>query len=243
MLKYGNKDIRNLQEQVAKNMDDIAYILNSGSGSFINYGLKVVYDLLELPTVADYKEENPDWGYGDAVIVDSNAYVLVKGYGEEDDYWLDLGSFPAEGPEGPQGEQGERGPQGPQGPQGIQGPQGERGPQGAIGATGPQGPQGIQGPIGPTGEPGTFNSVTASVGTSTSTPTVTVTYSDGDADFAFDGLKGDKGDDGLTTSITVNGSTYTQVEGNITLPDYSGAITLYGNYGITVTRSTVNQGV
>lgn len=154
MLRYGNKDIRNLQEQVAKNMDDIAYILNSGSGSFINYGLKVVYDLEELPTVADYKEENPLWGYGDAVIVDSNAYVLVKGYGDEDDYWLDLGSFPAEGPEGPQGEQGERGPQGPQGPQGIQGPQGERGPQGAIGATGPQGPQGIQGPIGPEGPEG-----------------------------------------------------------------------------------------
>lgn len=34
------------------------------------------------------------------------------------------------------------------------------------------------------------------------------------------GDKGDKGVDGLTTSITVNGETYTHVDGTITLPDY-----------------------
>ena len=32
--------------------------------------------------------------------------------------------------------------------------------------------------------------------------------------------KGEKGDDGLTTSISVNGETYTHVDGNIKLPDY-----------------------
>ena len=34
------------------------------------------------------------------------------------------------------------------------------------------------------------------------------------------GPKGDPGADGLTTAITVNGSTYTHVNGTITLPDY-----------------------
>ena len=154
MLKYGNREIRNLQEQVAKNMDDIAYILNSGDGSFINYGLKIVYDLLELPTVAEYKEENPNWSYGDAVIVDDKAYVLVKGYGEEEDSWKDLGEFPVAGPQGPQGIQGERGPQGIQGIQGPKGDKGDRGPEGPIGEKGPKGDQGIQGPIGPEGPEG-----------------------------------------------------------------------------------------
>ena len=60
MLRYGNKDIRNLQEQVAKNMDDIAYIFNSGKGIVKNYGIKLVYELEELPTVEDYKESYED---------------------------------------------------------------------------------------------------------------------------------------------------------------------------------------
>ena len=34
------------------------------------------------------------------------------------------------------------------------------------------------------------------------------------------GLQGPKGDDGLTTQVRVNGTTYTQVDGLITLPDY-----------------------
>ena len=155
MLRYGNKDIRNLQEQVAKNMDDIAYILNSGKGDVArNYGLKIVFQLEELPTVDEFKEEYADWSYGDAVLVGTDLYVLVRGYDEEEDYWDDLGTFPVVGPEGPQGEQGIQGPQGETGAQGPQGPQGERGPQGAIGAQGPQGPQGETGEQGPQGEPG-----------------------------------------------------------------------------------------
>lgn len=102
--------------------------------------------------------------------------------------WLNVGSI--EGPQGPQGIQGETGPQGPQGP---------KGETGDTGATGPQGPQGIQGPKGDTGATGAQGA---------------------------QGIQGPKGDpgapgangaDGLTTSITMNGVTKTQVGGNIDL--------------------------
>ena len=65
-----------------------------------------------------------------------------------------------------------------------------KGPQGATGATGAQGPQGEQGPKGDTGATGAT------------------------------GPQGPKGDTGDPVTITVNDQTYTQSEGNITLPDY-----------------------
>ena len=61
---------------------------------------------------------------------------------------------------------------------------------GARGPQGPQGPTGAQGPTGPQGPQGP------------------------------QGLQGVKGTDGLTTQIRVNGTTYTQSNGLITLPDY-----------------------
>jgi hypothetical protein len=136
-------------------MDDIAYILDSGKGDVArNYGLKIVFQLEELPTVDEFKEEYADWSYGDAVLVGTDLYVLVRGHDEEEDYWDDLGTFPVEGPEGPQGEQGEQGIQGIQGPQGIQGERGPQGPQGVMGPAGPQGPKGDKGDKGDPGTPG-----------------------------------------------------------------------------------------
>ena len=103
------------------------------------------------------------------------------------------------GPKGDTGPKGDRGPQGEQGIQGIQGPKGAtgatgatgpQGPKGDTGATGPQGPKGDTGERGPEGLPGPR------------------------------GVQGTPGKDGLTTSVTVNGTKYTQSDGNITLPDY-----------------------
>lgn len=88
------------------------------------------------------------------------------------------------------GAQGPEGPIGPQGPQGIPGQDGEQGPIGPKGDQGDVGPQGPQGIQGETGPQGE------------------------------QGPAGKDGKDGLTTSITVNGNTYEQVEGNITIPDY-----------------------
>ena len=109
------------------------------------------------------------------------------------------------GPQGPKGEQGDIGPQGDKGDkgdtgeQGPQGIQGEIGPQGPKGNTGPQGLQGIQGEQGPQGEQGIQGPK---------------------GDTGERGPQGPAGQDGLTTQVRVNGTTYTQVDGLITLPDY-----------------------
>lgn len=71
------------------------------------------------------------------------------------------------------------------------------------GIQGPPGPQGAQGEVGPTGPTGATGK-DGSVGPTGPT-----------------GEKGEKGDPGLTTKVTVNGITYTQVSGNISLPDYA----------------------
>ena len=97
---------------------------------------------------------------------------------------------------GLKGEKGDKGDTGEQGLQGIQGPKGDTGEQGIQGIQGPKGDKGdkgdtgLQGPKGDKGDPGE------------------------------QGLQGPKGDDGLTTQVRVNGTTYTQVDGLITLPDY-----------------------
>ena len=90
-----------------------------------------------------------------------------------------------QGPPGPKGDTGATGPQGPEGPKGDTGAAGPQGPQGETGETGPQGPEGPQGEQGPQGPQGE------------------------------DGQDGQDGKDGLTTSITVNGETYEQEDGNI----------------------------
>ena len=78
----------------------------------------------------------------------------------------------------------------------IKGEKGDKGDTGSQGIQGLKGDKGEQGPQGPQGEKGEK------------------------------GDKGDKGDtgaagkDGLTTSISVNNTTYTHVDGTITLPNY-----------------------
>ena len=149
MLKFGNREFRNLQEQVKKNMDDIMFILQE-EGVLNEFGIKVVgqeEDVADLPTVEDYKEETADWAYGDAYAIGTEApyelYILTRANGTHpDDYWFNIGEFPMPGP---QGETGQQGPKGDTGATGAQGPQGERG------FTGAQGPQGEKGDKGETG--------------------------------------------------------------------------------------------
>ena len=156
----------------------------------------------------------------------------------------DKGDQGPQGEQGPKGDTGDTGPkgdtglQGPKGEQGEQGPQGEKGDKGDKGDTGndgytpikgidyfdgakgdkgdkgdigPQGPQGIQGEQGPQGEVGPKGDtgeqgpqgIQGEIGPQ-----------------GPQGPRGPKGDDGLTTQVRVNGTTYTQVDGLITLPDY-----------------------
>ena len=151
---------------------------------------------------------------------DSAYEVAVKnGFVGTEEEWLE--SLKGEpGPAGPKGEKGEKGDVGSQGPQGIQGPAGPQGPKGDTGAQGPagkdgkdgaQGPKGDVGPAGPKGDPGEKGADGAK-------------GEKGDkgdpGEIGPQGPAGEKGADGLTTAITVNGKTYNQQDGVITLPDY-----------------------
>ena len=102
---------------------------------------------------------------------------------------------------------GPKGDTGAQGPRGIAGAQGAKGDTGATGPTGPQGPAGADGQDGAQGPAGADGitpniSATATVGTGTGTPSVTITKTGTTAapsfNFAFDNLKGAKGDTGAT---------------------------------------------
>lgn len=162
MLKYGNREFRNLQEQVEKNMEDIAVLLR-GTAVLDEFGIKVVGQVDEdddLPTVEEYKEAHEDWGYGDAYAIGTEAPYTIKiltradNITHDEDYWFNIGQFPKAGPQGPAGEDGQDGAPGAKGDKGDKGDtgsQGIQGPAGPAGATGPAGPAGPQGPRGDSG--------------------------------------------------------------------------------------------
>lgn len=162
MLTIDGKQYRNLEEQVGKNKSDIEYILNE-QGVLNQFGIKVIGQVASqslLPSVDTYKQENPNWEYGDTFAIGTqppyDLFVLTRAnLDNPNDYWFDIGDFPLAGPQGETGPQGPQGLQGPTGSQGIQGPaglQGIAGPQGPIGVQGPTGPRGETGPQGPSGE-------------------------------------------------------------------------------------------
>ena len=124
MIKVNGKILRNEQEQVAKNMNDIEQIMK-------NKGYYGPY-----PTLDDIPSELlvKNWVYLIGAEAPYESY-LYQGQLNGDEVFTDLGAFPLAGPQGPEG------PQGPQGPRGLKGDQGDRGPQG------PQGPSGTQYPI------------------------------------------------------------------------------------------------
>ena len=161
MLNFGNKEFRNLQEQVLENMKNIKSLQDLSL-----VGINVDYIVEDLSSI-----QSPEAGQMAAVGA-AAPYTLYVYYNSS---WVSFGEFPKEGPQGPAGE---RGPQGPQGPRGLTGDIGPRGTQGERGAQGPRGA------TGPKGE------------------------------------KGDKGDAGGPVTITLDNVKYTQVNGNITLPDY-----------------------
>lgn len=110
MLEINGYQLRNLQEQVEKNKDDILSIINE-QGTLNQFGIKVVgqIDILNnLPTVEDYKESNPNWEYGDAYAVGVTApyslYILTRAGGTHpNDYWFNIGQFPLQGAQGKDG--------------------------------------------------------------------------------------------------------------------------------------------
>ena len=159
MLTVDGKEFRNLEEQVLKNKNDIENALQL-KNLLTDFGIRIIGQVesaYQIPSVSDYKENNPNWKYGDAYTVGTESpydlYILTRANNNNpQDFWFDIGEFPLRGPVGPQGPQG---PQGEKGEKGDPGIQGERGLQGTPGLRGERGPQGPQGPVGPQGPQGT----------------------------------------------------------------------------------------
>ena len=156
-VKLPNGDtLYNLENQVLKNKEDI-YTLQHANQILANFGIKVVGHVdneVNLPTVAEYKEQYPTWDYGDAYTVGVTSpyefIILTRADAEHaGDYWFNFGTIV--GASGPQGPEGPQGPKGDKGDKGDVGPKGNTGLQGPQGIQGPQGPQGLQGPQGPAG--------------------------------------------------------------------------------------------
>ena len=62
MLTFDGKQLRNLEEQVIKNAEDINYLINE-QGVLNQFGIKVVGQvdyLNSLPTVDEYKAAYPE---------------------------------------------------------------------------------------------------------------------------------------------------------------------------------------
>ena len=161
MLKIDGKEFRNLEEQVLKNKNDIENALQL-KNLLTDFGIRIIGQVesaYQIPSVSDYKENNPNWKYGDAYTVGTESpydlYILTRANNNNpQDFWFDIGEFPLRGPVGPQGPQGPQGEKGEKGDPGIQGERGLQGTPGLRGEIGPQGPQGPVGPQGPQGLPG-----------------------------------------------------------------------------------------
>ena len=119
MLNINGKELRNLEEQVLKNKEDIAAHYNMDR-VLANFGIRVIGQVAsaeELPDPATFTGE-----YGDAYAVGAaepyNFYIWTRAdvnAGHPNDYWFDVGRLAIIGPAGPRGEIG------PEGPQGVRG--------------------------------------------------------------------------------------------------------------------------
>lgn len=177
----------------------------------------------------------------------ADGYTPVKGVDYFDGAKGDKGDTGEQGPKGDKGDPGEQGPQGPKGDKGepgIQGPAGEQGLKGDTGEAGAKGDKGdaftyedftpeqlasLKGEKGDQGEQGIqgLKGAKGEKGDPGEQGPQGLQGEKGDkGDPGEQGLQGEQGPqgpagkDGLTTAISVNGSTYTHSNGTITLPNY-----------------------
>ena len=101
MLKYGNRELRNLEDQVEKNAQDIEDFKN-GNQTIAEFGITVVGILAtadELPAQGE--------NFGDAYLIGSSTpydmRVWTRDVANSTAKWVDLGAFPLQGPKGDKG--------------------------------------------------------------------------------------------------------------------------------------------
>lgn len=104
MLKYGNRELRNLEEQVEANAQDIEDFKN-GNQTIAEFGITVVGILAsadELPAQGE--------NFGDAYLIGSSTpydmRVWTRDVANNTAKWVDLGAFPLQGPKGDNGDIG-----------------------------------------------------------------------------------------------------------------------------------------
>lgn len=118
MIRIGDKEYRNLEEQVLKNKEDIANHYNMDR-VLADFGIRIIGTLGD----ADELENVPTpEQYGDAYAVGREApydfYIWTRAdinAGHPEDYWLGIGQLAIAGPQGPQGIPGEPGATGRRG--------------------------------------------------------------------------------------------------------------------------------
>ena len=117
LITKNDVELRNLQEQVQKNKEDIAkhYEIDR---TLANFGIKIVgtgTTIDALPDPLTYQGEYGD-GYAIGQPGSYNYYIYTRpdpNSGEYENHWLDVGQLGIQGPQGPQGEKGEQGAVGP----------------------------------------------------------------------------------------------------------------------------------
>lgn len=104
MLKYGNRELRNLEDQVEKNAQDIEDFKN-GNQTIAEFGITVVGILAtadELPAQGE--------NFGDAYLIGTatpyDMRVWTRDVAHNTAKWVDLGAFPLQGPKGEEGDKG-----------------------------------------------------------------------------------------------------------------------------------------
>ena len=213
---------RNLQEQVFENMKNIESLEEMATvGLNIKHIVATTADLEEITGM-----EEGDW----AAVGVASPYTIYCYNGES---WVSFGEFPKAGP---------------QGIQGIAGQDGAKGPKGDIGPIGPKGNIGLTGPAGPQGPIGYTPNIIPLASATTIAPgqrAVVIVSKSGTAEeptlhFNFripQGEQGIQGPAGDPVNISLNGTTYTQSSGTITLP---GLVETTGNQTIAGTKTFSN---
>ena len=101
MLKYGNRELRNLEDQVEKNAQDIEDFKN-GNQTIAEFGITVV-GILASADELHAQGEN----YGDADLIGTSTpydmRVWTRDVANNTAKWVDLGAFPLQGPKGDKG--------------------------------------------------------------------------------------------------------------------------------------------
>lgn len=104
MLKYGNRELRNLEEQVEKNAQDIEDFKNANQ-TIAEFGIYVVGVLASVDDLPAQGEN-----FGDAYLIGSSTpydmHVWTRDVANNTAKWVDLGSFPLKGDKGDKGDIG-----------------------------------------------------------------------------------------------------------------------------------------